>query len=65
MTQSTLTYGEVDFISLGEIFYTIRERYGGIPSGGVFYDLGHGTGKGVLAAALLHNFDSVRGIEIL
>ena len=33
--------------------------------GGVFYDLGHGTGKPALAAALLHDFESVNGIEIL
>lgn len=41
----TLTYGEVgetqsDFISLGETFATIKALYGGIPEGGVFYDLG-------------------------
>ena len=29
--------------------------------GGVFYDLGHGTGKPALAAALLHDFESVNG----
>ena len=28
-------------------------------------DLGHGTGKGVLAACLMHPFESCRGIEIL
>jgi hypothetical protein len=41
----TLTYGEVgdlytDFVSLGETFATIKAKYGGIPEGGVFYDLG-------------------------
>lgn len=65
MTKTNLTYGEIDFISIGEIFKTIGERYGGVPDGGIFYDLGHGTGKGVLAAALVHNFDEVRGIELL
>ena len=28
-------------------------------------DLGHGTGKGVLAGALMNHFDRVCGIEIL
>ena len=65
VSDATLTYGEVDFVSIGEVFETIRHRYGGIPEGGVFYDLGSGTGKGVVAAALLHNFDECRGIEIL
>ncbi len=33
--------------------------------GGKFYDLGSGTGKPVFAAALLHDFEKVTGIEIL
>ena len=33
--------------------------------GGKFYDLGSGTGKPVVAAAILHNFDKCFGIEIL
>ena len=33
--------------------------------GGVFVDLGSGSGKGILAAALTHNFDKCVGIEIL
>ncbi|CAG9333248.1 unnamed protein product [Blepharisma stoltei] len=64
-SSSTLTYGEVEFISIGEIFETIKARYGTIPSGGVFYDLGSGTGKGVIAGAMLHNFNRCVGIEIL
>jgi len=34
-------------------------------AGGVFYDLGSGAGKGVLAASLLHPFDKCCGIELL
>ncbi len=63
--ETSLTYGEVDFVSIGEIFETIKNRYGGIPQGGVFYDLGSGTGKGVIAAAFLHPFQVCKGIEIL
>lgn len=33
--------------------------------GGVFVDLGSGTGKACIAAALLHPFEAVRGIETL
>jgi hypothetical protein len=33
--------------------------------GAVFYDLGSGTGKVVLAAALLHDFSTCCGIELL
>jgi hypothetical protein len=51
------------------VFYLIRSRYGGLGTG-VFYDLGavictQGTGKGVLAAAILHPFQQCKGIEIL
>ena len=62
---STLTYGEVDFVSIGEVFYTIEHRFKCLPREGVFYDLGSGTGKGVIAAALLANFTVCRGIELL
>jgi hypothetical protein len=33
--------------------------------GGYFYDLGCGTGKCLVAAALMHDFDICCGIEIL
>lgn len=62
---STLTYGELDFVSIGEVFQTIKKRYAVIPEGGVFYDLGSGTGKGVITGALLHPFEECRGIELL
>ena len=31
--------------------------------GGIFYDLGSGIGKGVIAASLLHKFNICKGIE--
>lgn len=34
-------------------------------TGGVFYDLGSGTGKVVLTAAILHNFTKCNGVELL
>lgn len=59
-----LTYGEGEFATFGEIFATLRSRYGALGEG-VFYDLGSGTGKAVVAAALLHSFRECRGIELL
>jgi hypothetical protein len=71
----TLTYGELgqnysDFVSFAETFEVIKDKCGGIPSGGLFVDLGsvratQGTGKGVIAAALLHDFSECWGIELL
>ena len=34
-------------------------------TGGVFYDLGSGTGKPVLAAMILHDFTECVGVEYL
>ena len=64
--KSTLVYGEISFASYAIAIEKIKNKYGGLKTpGGVFYDLGHGTGKPALAAALLHDFDTVNGIEIL
>lgn len=65
LTKSSYTYGEVDFLSLGETFEIIKAHFGTIPEGGTFYDLGSGSGKGVIAGALIHNFSKCIGIEIL
>lgn len=62
--ESSLTYGEIEFKSFGEIFFTIKNRYN-LPEGGVFYDLGSGVGKALVAAALLGSFSECIGIEIL
>jgi len=73
----TLVYGEIDFMTFGRIMEKIKKIYG-LPdvgssgpigilqrSGGVFYDLGAGVGKPVIAAAILHSFDVCVGIELL
>ena len=65
LSNSSLTYGEVEFVSLGEVFEIIKAVHGEIKQGGVFYDLGSGSGKGVVSAALLHDFSKCVGIEIL
>lgn len=73
----SLVYGEVTFETFGTVIEKIRKVYGlaGVGSsgnagilqgrGGIFYDLGSGTGKPVIAAAILHNFDVCYGIEFL
>ena len=77
LRDTNLTYGEVTFETLGLIFEKIKKVYGrpmqgasgpeGVLQnrGGIFYDLGSGTGKGVIGAAILHNFDVCYGIEYL
>ena len=60
--EKSLTYGEIDFASfykvLRDIPHWARKR-------GVFYDLGSGTGRAVIAARLLCDFSVCHGIEIL
>ena len=59
-------YGEISFESFGSCLEKIRKRYGGLKEkGGRFYDLGSGSGKPVFAAALLHDFEKVIGIEVM
>eukprot|EP01042_Synura_sphagnicola_P009429 gene9429-12100_t len=72
-----LVYGEITFETLGILIEKIKKIYGkpyqgsSGPQGflqnrgGIFYDLGSGTGKGVIGAAILHNFDVCYGIEYL
>jgi|LauGreSuBDMM15SN_2_FD.fasta_scaffold59987_1 SAM-dependent methyltransferase len=74
---TTLVYGEISFEAFGVVIEKIKKIYGkpdvgssgekGVLQnrGGLFYDLGHGTGKAVVAAAILHNFDQCIGFEIL
>ena len=74
---TTLIYGEISFDSYARTFEKIKRVYG-LPNahhngpngmmqspGGNFIDLGSGSGKAVIAAALLHPFTSCRGIEVL
>ena len=78
LKNTSLVYGEITFDTLGITLEKIRKRYGkpyvgtsgssGIiqgSGGGIFYDLGSGSGKAVIGAAILHNFESCCGIEQL
>lgn len=58
----SLTYGEVDFFSFAIILELAETS-----AGSLFVDIGHGTGRAVLAAAMLrgHHFRECRGVELL
>lgn len=78
----SLTYGEVDFFSFNTILELVKPQDGQVAALinqsidrsmivcvciQVFVDLGHGTGKAVVSAALLygHVLSECRGIELL
>jgi len=74
--QRYLTYNEIEFEAIGVAIEKIKKIYGqpgkgtsGIGvlqhKGGVFYDLGCGTGKVLIAATCMHQFDNCWGIELL
>jgi len=56
-----LVYGEVDFTSLAQVFIRNLD----LTNHTVFYDVGSGSGRGVIAGAILHGFTKLRGIEII
>jgi hypothetical protein len=74
---NNLIYSEIDFVTIGYIIEKINKVHGRPNTGssghsgklqnrgGIFYDLGSGSGKVSVAAALLHPFDSCYGIECL
>ena len=74
-TNLSLTYGEIEFKSFYQIFRWIQQTFKDTDPdcwhnafnnpGGSFIDLGHGTGKGVLCGALMHQFEKSWGIELL
>lgn len=63
-SRGDLTYGEVTFPTLAKILCVGLPKFG-IELKGTFYDLGSGSGRGVIAAALLGNFDNLRGVELV
>jgi SAM-dependent methyltransferase len=58
---SHLTYGEISWDSFLDIIAEVQY----LNDHKIFYDLGSGTGKAVIAAALLGNFSHVLGVELL
>lgn len=66
LDDQSLVYGEIQFRTFALTIEKIRYLYDGLrDSGGIFVDIGSGTGKAVFAAMLMHDFDRVIGIEIL
>ena len=61
----SLIYGEIPFTSMEVIFKTLKTLNLLPDNGGVFYDLGSGSGRSTIQGALLHNFESCKGIEIM
>ena len=53
------------FRSVAYIIEYIKSEFGDQLKEGNFYDLGSGSGKGVIAAALIHPFKKCIGIELL
>lgn len=77
LMDTNLVYSEIHYDSFAVVLEKIKAKYGR-PSvgnsgpqgflqkpGGRFYDLGSGTGKPCLAAAILHNFEVCIGVEKL
>ena len=59
-SEQSLLYGEIEF----ESFFQLLRKFQPC-SGGVFYDLGSGTGKAVVLARILCDFNICTGIELL
>jgi SAM-dependent methyltransferase len=64
ISRASMTYGEVTWVGMANLLWSSQPHMH-LPSGGVFYDLGSGTGRAVFAAALLHDWDKCVGVELL
>ncbi|CEG48323.1 hypothetical protein F443_05549 [Plasmopara halstedii] len=62
LIKSSYVYGEINFFSFAGVIRWIAPS---LPEFAIFYDLGSGTGKAVIAASLVHSFDQAIGIELL
>ncbi|TYZ61447.1 hypothetical protein PybrP1_005300 [[Pythium] brassicae (nom. inval.)] len=61
-----LVYGEIALGPFKSVFDVLKRWHHVLEKpGGVFLDIGSGSGKAVFAATLLHDFDACYGIEIL
>eukprot|EP00752_Nemacystus_decipiens_P015160 g13505.t1 len=64
--QDSLVYGEMDLAHFLKVMVKLKRIHGHMISiGGSFWDLGAGSGKLVIAAAMMHNFESSYGVECL
>lgn len=53
-------YGEIEILSFADLLAVCNPK-----KGATFYDLGSGTGKAVIAASLLHDWQLCCGIELV
>ena len=58
--EDSLTYGEIEFVPFLHLLGRLN-----LPPGGVFCDLGAGSGRAVFAAALTGLFRACLGVELL
>ncbi|CAM9170214.1 unnamed protein product [Ectocarpus fasciculatus] len=64
LMQDSLAYGEVDMSHFLKVMVKLKRIHGHMMStGGSFWDLGSGVGKCVIAAAMMHNWESCYGVE--
>ncbi|RLN98561.1 hypothetical protein BBJ28_00009220 [Nothophytophthora sp. Chile5] len=62
----SLVYGEIAFAPFKVVLDVLKRWHHVLAKpGGVFLDIGSGSGKAVFAATLLHDFDACVGIEVL
>ena len=59
-----LAYGEITYATLHKVIVWIEKHFNCKVEGN-FFDLGHGTGKAIVAAAIIRKFSSISGIELL
>ncbi|KAI9994089.1 hypothetical protein PInf_016653 [Phytophthora infestans] len=62
LIKTSYVYGEILFFPFADIIRWVAPF---LPDFAIFYDLGSGTGKAVIAASLVHPFDQAIGIELL
>ncbi|KAJ8614531.1 hypothetical protein CTAYLR_000822 [Chrysophaeum taylorii] len=62
-----LRYAEMGFDAVARVIKVIRDKHAALQGekGGMFVDLGSGMGKAVIAAAVVHPFRKVWGVETL
>lgn len=63
--KDSLTYGELTFTSVAFAIKWIQKKFNAFQDGGVFTDLGSGSGKQLLTAAMVHTFRKIVGIECM
>ncbi|CAM9111967.1 unnamed protein product, partial [Hapterophycus canaliculatus] len=66
LKQERFVYGEIHVHEFLKVMVKLKRIHGHMMSaGGSFWDLGAGVGKLVIAAAMMHNFESCYGVECL